>query len=326
MNPLNWVIGSGGLLGSAVLRRLRAGGEPVFEGPSISWGTPFAADELAAGLAQLAQTAGNGRWQIYWCAGTGVISSNSEALREEVLTFQKLLDAAALSATEVLQRGSIFLASSAGGVYGGSTGAPFDEFSATSALGDYGRAKLATEDALRAFSRSTGVLCLVGRISNLYGPGQSLAKPQGLVSHLCLSVLTRKPLSVFVSLDTLRDYFYVDDCADLAIASCQRLRDERSDTRFHIKVMASGRSVSIGALLSQFRQIIGRRPDIIMGSSSYATQQSRDLRLRSLYWTELDEHSTVNLADGIARTLQDLRNSFLLPRDLGSQKDNAYSG
>ena len=62
------------------------------------------------------------------------------------------------------------------------------------------------EADLRRFAAATGTAVLVGRIANLYGPGQNLAKPQGLVSQLCLANLTGQPLSIYVSLDTLRDY------------------------------------------------------------------------------------------------------------------------
>ncbi len=63
---------------------------------------------------------------------------------------------------------------------------------------------------------------LVGRLSNLYGPGQDLAKPQGLISQLCRAQLTRRPLSIYVSLDTRRDYLFVDDAAAMVVAGARR--------------------------------------------------------------------------------------------------------
>ena len=53
---------------------------------------------------------------------------------------------------------------------------------------------------------------LIGRIANLYGPGQNLAKAQGLVSQLCAAQLERARSSIWVSLDTLRDYLFAPDC------------------------------------------------------------------------------------------------------------------
>ena len=314
MKAVSWVVGAGGLLGSGISRNLNAAGETVVSGPRVRWGTPEAIDDLTAGLSKLVTTAAGGVWQVYWCAGVGVTGSNAEAFRAEVTTFEAFLDSARALPANSLSRGNLFVASSAGGVYGGSQGAPFHELSETAPLGPYGWAKLAIEGAAASFAQSTGARCLIGRISNLYGPGQSLAKPQGLISHLCLSSLARKPLSVFVSLDTLRDYLYVDDGAELIVAGCRRLR-QTAGAPFHIKIFAAGRSVSIGALLSEFRRVSGRRPEIVLASSPQSALQSIDLRLLSRYWPELDRRATTNLTDGIARTLQDIRSSFLRPTE-----------
>ncbi|MHA6667355.1 NAD-dependent epimerase/dehydratase family protein [Homoserinimonas sp. A447] len=322
MTAVSWVIGSGGLLGSGITRSLRAAGAPIFDGPRTNWGSQSTTAQLSQGLTEFVGAAAGNQWQIFWCAGVGVTGSSADEFREEVATFDSFLTSVRALPAEVLQRGVLFVASSAGGVYGGSRGAPFHEFSQARPLGHYGTAKLAIEEAARVSSESIGLRCLVGRISNLYGPGQSLAKPQGLISHLCLASLTRRPLSVFVPLDTLRDYHFVDDCADLIIASCEHLRQTTVAT-FHVKVMASGRSINIGGLISQFRQVVGKRPEIIMGSSPQSSLQSTDLRLQSRYWPDLDHRPITTLADGIARTLQDVRSSFLSPpggRQVGDRK------
>ena len=46
MTARAWVIGSGGLLGSAVVRTLRAAHRDVVEVPAIAWGTPRAVGDL----------------------------------------------------------------------------------------------------------------------------------------------------------------------------------------------------------------------------------------------------------------------------------------
>ncbi len=116
-------------------------------------------------------------------------------------------------------RGALFLASSAGGVYAGAAGSPFTELTETRATSPYGEAKLAAEGLVEDFARRTGTATVVGRIANLYGPGQDMSKPQGLISQLCLNQLRRRPISIYVSLDTARDYLYVDDCAAMVLAT-----------------------------------------------------------------------------------------------------------
>jgi UDP-glucose 4-epimerase len=314
MTELHWVIGATGLLGSGVALDMRIQGERQFEGPAISWGTPEAALDLARGLADFIGAVGGDPWTIYWCAGVSTTGSPPEALAAELAVLASFLDAIGQYPPTVLSEGALFLASSAGAVYGGAEGAPFTEDSMTSPLGSYGEAKLAAEDRVRAFSVRSGVVTVVGRIANLYGPGQKLSKSQGLISRLCISSLTRTPLSVFVPMDTLRDYVYVDDCARLITSAVARARERRSIASFHLKVISSGRSVSIGALLGQFKQVARVRPYIVLGQSAESSLQGRDLRLQSTYWPDLDELAKVNLADGISRTMEDVRSVLINPQ------------
>ena len=96
-------------------------------------------------------------------------------------------------------------------------GAPFTEHTTPAPISAYGRAKLRSEEIATEFAVRTGSALLVGRLSNLYGPGQDITKPQGLISQLCRAQLTRQPLSVYVSLDTMRDYLFVDDAAAMVV-------------------------------------------------------------------------------------------------------------
>jgi UDP-glucose 4-epimerase len=146
---------------------------------------------------------------------------------------------------------------------------------------------------------------LIGRIANLYGPGQNLTKPQGLISHLCRSQLTGQPISVYVSLDTLRDYIYVDDAAALVIDGLDRLAVVQPADPV-IKILASQQGVTIGALIAESRRLFKRAPRVVLGSSPFAKFQVRDLRLRSVVWPELDRRSLTPLGVGIKATAADL--------------------
>lgn len=313
MTSTSWVIGAGGLLGSAMLRVLRYESEEIFQSQTVAWGTPGASDQLSDGLAGLVSAAGSGRWQVYWCAGAGVTDSDPANLETEFLTFQSFLESVQKLPASIRSRGSIVLASSAGAVYGGSSGAPFTETSEAIPLGRYGVMKLLAEEALFALSANAKIPVFVGRIANLYGPGQSLTKRQGLVSMLCFSTVTRTPISIFVSLDTLRDYIYVDDCARLLSACGRRIQTLPADDSRHLKIIGSGRAVSVGTVVGQFRQVSGSRPLVVLGASHTAALQGRDLRLRSDYWTDLDSMSKTTFSAGIRSTIDDMRTSWLQP-------------
>lgn len=204
--------------------------------------------------------------------------------------------------------GAMFLASSAGGVYAGSSTPPFTEESPVQPLAPYGFAKLRAEAAVTDFAKRTGVRTLIGRVSNLYGPGQNLRKPQGLISVFAKAHLTGSPVSVYVSLDTLRDYLFVEDASRLVSDGLSRL--VRPDVRFGetvVKILASQRADTIGNLIGACRAIFKRRPLIILGASPFAKAQAHDLRLRSLVWPELDEHPVTPLAVGINSTVQEIQ-------------------
>ncbi|WP_408896278.1 NAD-dependent epimerase/dehydratase family protein [Nocardioides sp. R1-1] len=312
--PLTWVLGAGGLLGGAVVPALRQAATPVWTPPeSMRWGTSTSAEQIAS-LAQrfLDAAARHGRgWQVVWCAGAGVTSTGQASLDAEVQAFRSLLSALAPGAKAM--SGALFLASSAGGVYAGSSGSPRDELTEPRPLAPYGHAKLALEAAAAEFSESSGVPVLIGRLSNLYGPGQNLAKPQGLVSHIARAHLLGQPISIYVPLDTMRDYLYVTDAARLVVDGMDRLRQPGQARRGAvIKVFASHQSVTVGFLVSEFRRVTRRKPRVVYGASSAAAYQARDLRLRSVVWPELDSTPVVPLPVGMGRVIQAMTDALRL--------------
>ncbi|MEO5834315.1 MAG: NAD-dependent epimerase/dehydratase family protein [Nakamurella sp.] len=299
------VVGAGGLLGRAVVRRLTARRQPSLV-HTIPWDRPAAAtDALALAVRDLLTRAGTGPWRIAWCSGAGVTGTPASALDQEITTFAAFLDEVTAQAGEPPPGSGLFYASSAGGVYAGSGRAPFTELDEPAAISPYGQAKLRSEQLVRAFAGRTGTPVLIGRIANLYGPGQNLDKPQGLVSHLCRSQISGQPLSVYVPLDTTRDYLYVDDCAAMICDGLDRLGRERP-TAPVIKVLASQQGVTIGTLLAEMRRLFKRAPRVVLGSSPFAKFQVRDLRLRSVVWPELDRRSLTPLGVGMKATASDL--------------------
>jgi UDP-glucose 4-epimerase len=302
---VTWVVGAGGLLGQHV----RAASQGWVPPAPIPWHDPAAANEaLRHGISALLEHADARSWNIAWCAGAGVVATSQEHLDEERLVFSRFLDDLADRAG-ASTRGAVFLASSAGAVYAGSAQPPFTERSEPRPLAPYGHVKLAMEEHLRAYARATGTPVLVGRIANLYGPGQNLSKPQGLVSQLCLTHLTGRPLPIYVSLDTMRDYLYVRDCAAMVVAALGAVRSPAaadSGDAAVTKILASGRSTTIGALIGESVRLFRRRPRVVLASSPSARGQVRDLRLRSTHWPELDVYARTPLAVGLAATAQDV--------------------
>ncbi|WP_022910486.1 NAD-dependent epimerase/dehydratase family protein [Aestuariimicrobium kwangyangense] len=316
MTDTLWVLGAGGLLGSAVVRASasrRTDRESVLVVP-VPWDDPEAAavvfSETVARLNRQYLSSPGDTLRVAWCAGAGVVASQQDQFAREAAVVEALVSALGELVPGLLAGLSVFVASSAGGVYAGSSPAPHDEFSATSALVPYGFAKLRLEQQFSEFAGASGARVVLGRIANLYGPGQNLGKGQGLISTLLWGALQGSPVKVYVDLDTVRDYLFVDDAAAMVMGSLDlaALTDPGTVT---IKVIASGNRVTVFNLLHVVRRISSQRPLVVQGSSPLRTGQVRDLSLTSRVWPELDELASTSLLVGVHRTYLDLQRARL---------------
>ena len=246
---------------------------------------------LTSDLARFSSEAGRGEWAVVWAAGSGVVASTREELRAETAILSHFASAVRRHLPQ--GRGAFLLASSAGGVYAGSSSPPFDEETAPCPLGVYGEAKLEQENLVTA-TLGDAVPVIVARLSNLYGPGQDLAKPQGLVSHLCLAAATRQALNLFVPMDTSRDYLYVDDAAQMIVAlvaSVVRRQPDRPDLR----ILASGRPTSVSSLLRTVQLVAHRPIRVALGHAPSSERHARDVRFRSAFSDHITRTATTPL-------------------------------
>jgi UDP-glucose 4-epimerase len=307
---LTWVIGAGGLLGRAISRRSAS----TFVGSAVAWADPRSAiSVLEADLAGFCSVAGRGDWSIIWAAGAGVVASNESELKAETVLMERFVSS--LEHQHPPGNGAFFLASSAGGVYAGSSDAPFTEATPPRPLTSYGAAKLEQEDVAARLLESA-VPVSVGRLSNVFGPGQNLAKPQGLVSQLCLAAVTRRPVNIFVPMDTSRDYLYVDDAARMIVAvSADVVR--RQPQRAELRILASGRPTSVGSLLRTVQLVAHRPIRVGLGRQPGSDRHARDLRIQSNISDRITRMAVTSLPVGVKlvhdHTLALLRRQPILP-------------
>jgi UDP-glucose 4-epimerase len=318
--PLTWIVGRTGLLGrsvAAVIDGSQLTGENWDPRERIPWDDEQAAKAaLAKAVAVFLMETSARPWRILWCAGAGVIATSTKALEQETRVFGWFLDTLAelLAERSSASPGSFFLAASAGGVYGASTAAPpFDELSPTGALSPYGHQKLSQEGLAHEFSRRAGVPLLIGRISNLYGRGQDLSKPQGLVTHVGRAALRREPISIYVPLDTIRDYLLASDAGRMIVDGVARLeRETRASAAAPrvTKIMASQVESSVATVLAIWRQVLKRNPRYVLSSSAVGLLQPRVLSFRSRVWMEAPVQTTslpVGIHEVLADQLEQLR-------------------
>ena len=119
-------------------------------------------------------------------------------------------------------------------------------------ISPYGDAKLAIEVALERLGTTTGLPTFTGRIANLYGPGQNITKPQGLISQLCRAYLAREPLSIYVSLDTARDYIFAPDAGRMVVAGTSALGGSSPGTVV-TKIIASQSATTVAVILGELQ-------------------------------------------------------------------------
>lgn len=311
-----WVIGAGGLFGSALVRQARDQDIAVTISTHVPWhDAELARTRLARDARSFIDAVNQDEpsphisWAIVWAAGKVTTASTEAEAHAELGLFSDVVADIANISPLATPPGVFMLTSSAGGIYAGSKGAPFSAHSPSTPLGPYGKLKAAQEaHASSVLNPALGVLN--ARMANLYGPGQDLDKLQGLISRLALSSITREPLTMFVPLDTLRDYIYTDDAAAIALHWLRKQSPAITTTR----VIASGAPTSLGHLIGLMSDITRTRIPVAYGIHESAAMQSADLRLhpdqddyiRSLTRTSLPEGMKRVYLDALQRYQQNI--------------------
>lgn len=308
---LAWVVGSGGLLGGALCAALSRGGTTLFTPPErFRWGEPARlAGQIAAGVRDFAARAGDaGRWEIYWAAGVGTMSTPRAELTPETTALAELLRRVADEPALRSLPAGVALASSAGAIYAGSSGEIATEQTPESPTTDYAREKLVQEALLESFAaRHPAVAVLNARFSTLYGAGQSAAKRQGLLTSIARGILRHQPVQIYVPYDTIRDYLHVDDAAAGMIAA---LRAGGAPAPRHVKIIASERPTTIAEIVATFGRLSRRHPRIVTSASAASALYARKVQFRSVVPLHGAPCGSRSLLVGIAGLLRDERKAL----------------
>ena len=307
-----WVVGSGGLLGAALCRALRGHGTELFTPPEpFSWNSvPELRSQLAAAVDRFAPMASTAdRWEIYWAAGVGTMSSTEDAFATETLALSLLLRFLESDPRVMAAPGAVAFASSAGAIYAGATASVITEDTSPAPTTAYAREKLKQEELLRLFVGSNNrMAALIARISTLYGPGQAAGKQQGLLTHIARSILRNRPIQIYVPYDTIRDYITADDAAT-AMVSALRATSEYS--RIVTKIVASERPATIAEIISIFKRVARRPPRIVTSASRLSSLYSRRVQFRSIVLPDRASTATSSLLVGIAQLMAAERAAFM---------------
>lgn len=276
------IIGAGGLLGRSVTSFARNGDARVSVLTSLRWSDPAAVLERFRRLhvTELA-TLVDARWIVVWCAGGGRVGASTLQMSVETKLVQGLVDLTCELAG-IFSLPTVFVfASSGGAIWSGSPRHVLRESTPPQPSHDYGTAKLEQERYIaESVGSSRHVRARLSRISNLYGPEHSGGPARGLIGHLVRNALTRTPTSIYVPLDTQRDYIYVDHAASLMLRD-GRMAFGREPGACTVDLVASGESHTIAGVASALGQVLTRKVPLTVGFSPLAAQQPMTLAFSS---------------------------------------------
>jgi len=283
-----WILGQGGFFGSAIAHAATLQNVNVFPQAKIPWNSP---GERASALKELAQqfseVAAEAPATIIWAAGSEGVGKKQLAHCSELDAFQDFVQA--ISSVEKLKGSTVAIVSSAGGVLGGSPSPPFDIHTPVHAINQYGQDKIAIEE-LGTSRLSPDFRVHIARVTNLYGPWSG--PRQGLINRLCTAAASREALQIFVPLDTVRDYIYVTDAAQLLLL-------EITADLPSISLIGSGENSSVGTVISTVSHVARRKVPITFARLAISPLQTTDLRMHPS-WLDRGLHfNPLPLAQGV---------------------------
>jgi UDP-glucose 4-epimerase len=184
--------------------------------------------------------------------------------------------------------------SSGGTVYGLASRLPIAEDHPTDPLSSYGVTKLACEKFVLMAARLQGLRVRILRCSNVYGEGQSVDRPQGLVAVAFDHLVRGEPVTVFGDGSSVRDYIYVDDVAAAVLALFEAPVDTGPIN------LGTGNGTSIRELLQAIELAADRRMQIRWERSRGFDVPANVLDTSRLH--ALVKLSITQLQDGLRRT------------------------
>jgi len=289
-------------LGSALARRANADGYKVFPQASVPWGEPGARALVLHRLAEkFAIFSKESEPTIIWAAGAQGVSDSQKGISLELDSFQDFVNA--ISSFDALHGATVAIVSSAGGVYSGSPTPPFNFKSQVNAINQYGLNKIEIEHL--AASRLLEFFKVeIARVTNLYGPWRG--PRQGLINRLCTAAATRVPLQIYVPLDTVRDYIYVDDAAKLVLLELEFTQSSLHTEQASVSLIGSGENSSIGMVINTVIHVTHRKVPVTMARLAATQLQTRDLRMRPSWIDRGLPFAPMPLAQGVKRLFDSL--------------------
>ena len=189
----------------------------------------------------------------------------------------------------------VFVSSSA--VYGRQSTTPISEGAETNPISSHGIQKLTIEKYLLLYQFLYGIDIRIIRLSNPYGPGQSLSGRQGFVAIAIGNMIKNEPVLLRDSGRPIRDFIYIDDVSRaLALAGIV-------DNAPSMLNVGSGKGYSLKQVVELLEEITGNHVLTVPGELR-KTDIAESVLDVSLAQNDLTFESQLSMHDGLVRTLQ----------------------
>ena len=189
----------------------------------------------------------------------------------------------------------IIFASTGGSIYGtNSTEHPIPETTLPAPISPYAIGKLTIEHYLHYFQRKFGLESLVFRISNPYGPRQSLASKQGVIPIFLKHIAEDETITVLGDGSMIRDFIYVKDVADMIAGSFETAKEK-------VYNIGSGQGVSINELVRLMKDTVQKEVKT-ENQDKPSTFVDKVVLDTSLFKNELGISPKINLEEGLKMT------------------------
>jgi dTDP-glucose 4,6-dehydratase len=191
-------------------------------------------------------------------------------------------------------------------VYGTAQYVPIDENHPLQGQSPYSASKIAADKLVEAWYRSFDVQSITVRPFNTYGPGQSA---RAVIPTIITQALTQTEIHLG-SLDTRRDFTFVDDTVNGFIKAAEALLEPESALLVAGQTynLGTGSEVTIGAIAKTILHILGKDTlPILTDAERIRPEKSEVLRLLSdnrKAGQQLGWRPAVVLEDGLAQTIE----------------------
>ena len=209
---------------------------------------------------------------------------------ENVIPTIRLLEAMHKSGTK-----EIIFASSGGTIYG-ETGEHKNQVTDfLNPICSYGVQKKIIESYLQFYHVRYGICHKIIRISNPYGIGQAVEKPQGVIPIFIRNIFRGEKISVFGDGENFRDYIYLEDLVQAIIKVAEYTGKE------HIFNIGTGKVYSLKEIIHFIETITNKKFCQIEYKSNRICDVHKSLLEVDSTYKELDWKPSISIEDGIQK-------------------------